>query len=97
MYSVSMPEDGYPVCELELKGIGGGPDADAIDLKVSLDDELVRSIEIPVSPGDSKRCVVTIPETIAENLLGKMVKCSLTTDDRCHRRLVCTSWNVRIG
>lgn len=97
MYSASMAEDGYRVCELELAGIGDGSEGDVVDVKVSINDEVIRSLDIPIVSNDSRRQIITIPESIAEGMLGRTVRCTLTADDKHHRKLAFVSRDVMIG
>ena len=97
MYSVSMSDDDYPVCDLELRGVSKRNDVDMVKLKVFLDGEAVRSIDIPVVTGDSDRYKVTVPRQLADGFIGRTVKCTITATDKYLRGLVSASRDIRFG
>ena len=97
MYSVSMSEDDYPVCDLELRGVGKKYDVDMVHLKVFLDGEVVKIVDIPVVTGDSDKYKVTVPCHIVEKMLGKTVRCTVTATDKYLRGLVSASRDIRFG
>ncbi len=91
MYRTSMKKDGFPVCELKLKGISPKFEADIVSLIVSLDGKTVTNAEIPVVKGDSARYRVTVDPACVERLDKNSADCSVVALDKYGRELVSAS------
>ena len=91
MYTTSLKKDGFPVCELRLKGISPKLEADIVSLSVSLDGDVVKKADIPVVKGDSARYKVTVDPSVIEKLSQKSVECSVLALDKYGRELISAS------
>lgn len=91
MYTSSLRKDGFPVCELRLRGIGPKYEADIVKLMVSLNGECVKKAEIPVVKGDSARYVVTVDPSVVDGLPNGSTECSILALDKFGRELVSSS------
>ena len=91
MYTTSLKKDGFPVCELRLKGISPKLEADIVSLSVSLDGDVVKKADIPVVKGDSARYKVTVDPSVIEKLSQKSIECSVLALDKYGRELVSAS------
>ena len=91
MYTSSSKMDGFPICELILKGISSRYEADLVALTVSLNGEKVKSVSIPVIKDDFNKYRVTIDPSVVEKLTKKTAECYVVAVDKYGRELVSVS------
>ena len=87
MHSTSSKKDSFSVCSLSVKGIGQ-EDVDIVTVNVFLDDELVKTADLPpVIPGQQKTYTVTVPEDAVKDRSGRNVHCAVVVVDKYYRSL----------
>lgn len=87
MYGSSSEDEGFPVCELRLRGIGPKYEADIVSLTVKFDGNAVKEADLPVVKGDSDRYLVKIKKEIVEKLGKDSTECTVTAIDKYGREL----------
>ena len=88
MFTSSAEEDGFPICELSLKGIGPKYEADIISVTVKFDGNTVKEAELPVVKGDFDRYFIKIKKETIEKLRNDSAECTVTAVDKYGRELV---------
>lgn len=91
MYTASSEEDGFPVCELKLKGIGSRLEADVVIVTISLAGKCVKKKEVPITSGESRNFLVKVPSESIPSTLDGRVDCSVSVKDKYGRNLVSAS------
>ena len=81
MYSTSSEDEGFPICELRLRGISPKYEADIVSLAVRFDGSVVKEADIPVMKGESDRYLVKVKKDIVEKLGKDMAECSFGVAD----------------
>ncbi len=97
MYGTSSEEDGFPICELRVRGISPKPEADIVALTVKFDGEVVKEVDIPVMKGESDRYLLKIKEDIVKKLGKDTTECTVLAVDKYGRELVSAVSEIRFG
>lgn len=96
-YSMSMPADGYPVCELRLTGIGRTYESDIVSIRVMFDGKVVKTAEVPVVTGESDKYRVKVGSDVISRYVGRKVECLISVSDKYGRDLVSSSAYLQVG
>ena len=97
MYKTSSEDEGFPICELRVKGISKKYEADIVALTVRFDGNVVKEADIPVMKGDSDRYQVKIKDEIVKKLGKDSTECTVTAVDKFGRELASAVSEIKFG
>lgn len=97
MYGSSSEEEGFPICEMRLRGISPKHEADIVSLTVKFDGNTVKEVDLPVMKGDSDRYLVKIKKEIIEKLNKDSTECTVIATDKYGRELASAVSSIKFA